>query len=582
MPSPSTVAIRQKAETLEILVEASEIAANYTTDLDELLRALRELVRKVVDYKIFAVLLKSEGEEVLRIRAAVGHQPKLVRNLRVKIGQGLTGSAAKELRTIIVNDVRNDPRYLAAVDGVRSEISVPLVARGKLVGVIDLQSTQVGAFGDYERNMLELIGSRFSLAIDTARLYLAAVRQNRTLTTLSQIAQEFSRILDLEELLQKVSTLIRKKIPYDAFSILLLEKESQLLQHYFGVRFDQRIQWDNMPLGKGLIGAAARQGSPVLAGDTNRDPRYVAMVEGIRSEVAVPLMLRDEVIGVLDLESEQVDAFTSEHVRVLSLLAPQVATAIENARLYGEVVTRRERLSRNLRAARELQKHLLPERSPAVEGLEIAFRNESAAEVSGDLYDFFPFPDKTLGILIGDVSGKGAAAALYGALVSGLLRNLVAEEKSPKALLASANRALLSRKIEARYLTSLYACWNPEKRSLEMANAGQPRPLLYRQGKVEALDVSGIPLGLLEVSSYESYPLTLEPGDAVVLLSDGITEPENSSREQFGEHGLTALVEKHGGRSAEELLSRIFEGVRSFTGSSKLSDDRTVIVVKAT
>jgi len=580
MPTPSIAAVQKKAETLEILVEASEIAASYTTDLNELLEALRELVRKVVDYKIFAVLLKSEGENVLRIRSAVGHQPKLVRNLRVKIGQGITGFAANELRTIIVNDVRNDPRYLASVDGVRSEISVPLVARGKLVGVIDLQSTQVGAFGDYERNMLELIGSRFSLAIDTAGLYRAAVRQNRTLTMLSQIAQEFSHILDLEELLKKVSTLIRRQIPYDAFSILLVEKESQLLKHYFGVRHDQRIQWDNMPIGVGLVGAAAEQASPVLVGDTSRDPRYVAMVDGIRSEVAVPLILRDEVIGVLNLECEQVDAFTNEHVRVLTLLAPQVATAIENARLYGEVVTRQDRLSRNLRAARELQKHLLPARSPDVEGLDIAFRNESAAEVSGDLYDFFPFPDKTLGILIGDVSGKGAAAALYGALVSGLLRNLVLDERSPQALLAAANRALLSRKIEARYLTSLYGRWDPENRSLEMSNAGQPRPLLYRQGEVEALDISGIPLGLLEVSRYESYSLTLGPGDAVVLLSDGITEAENSSRQQFGEHGLTDLVKKHGDSSAADLLSRIFEGVERFTGSSKLDDDRTIVVVK--
>ena len=582
MPSSSIAAVRQKAETLEILVEASEIAATYTTNLDGLLEALRELVRKVVDYKIFAVLLKSEGENVLRIRAAVGHTPKLVRNLRVKIGQGITGTAAKEVRTIIVNDVRNDRRYLASADDVRSEISVPLVARGKLVGVIDLQSTQVGAFGDYERNMLELIGSRFSLAIDTARLYSGAVRQNRTLTMLTQIAQEFSQILDLGELLQKVSTLIRRQIPYDAFSILLLEKESQLLKHYFGVRHDQRIQWDNMPIGVGLVGAAAEQASPVLVGDTNLEPRYVPMVDGIRSEVAVPLMLRDKVVGVLDLECEQVDAFTKEHVRVLTLLAPQIATAIENARLYGEVVTRQDRLSRNLRAARELQKHLLPETSPDVEGLEIAFRNESAAEVSGDLYDFFPFPDKTLGILIGDVSGKGAAAALYGALVSGLLRNLVLEEQSPKALLAAANRTLLSRKIEARYLTSLYARWDPQNRSLEMSNAGQPRPLLYRQGRVEALNISGIPLGLLEVSSYESYPLTLEPGDAVVLLSDGITEAESSSRKQFGEHGLTDLVKKHGDGSAADLLSGIFEGVESFTGSSKLDDDRTVVVVKAT
>ena len=122
MPSSSIAAVRQKAETLEILVEASEIAATYTTNLDGLLEALRELVRKVVDYKIFAVLLKSEGENVLRIRAAVGHTPKLVRNLRVKIGQGITGTAAKEVRTIIVNDVRNDRRYLASADApVRGE-----------------------------------------------------------------------------------------------------------------------------------------------------------------------------------------------------------------------------------------------------------------------------------------------------------------------------------------------------------------------------------------------------------------------------------------------------------------------------
>ena len=208
------------------------------------------------------------------------------------------------------------------------KISVPLVARGKLVGVVDLQSTRLQRWG-LRTQHARADRSRFSLAIDTARLYRAAVRQNRTLTRLSEIAQEFSRILDPEELLQKVSTLIRKQIPYDAFSILLLEKESQLLKHHFGVRFDQRIQWDSMPLGKGLVGAAAQQASPVLVATPAAIRATWAMVEGIRSEVAVPLMLRDEVIGVLDLESEQVDAFTSEHVRVLSLLAPQVATAIE-------------------------------------------------------------------------------------------------------------------------------------------------------------------------------------------------------------------------------------------------------------
>ena len=582
MPAPAPMPARPQADAIEILIEAAEIVAGHSLDLEELLRALRDLVGKVVDYQVFAVLLRTADGNALRIRSSVGYRPEVVRNLRIELGEGITGTAAEQQKTLVVEDVRRDPRYLVTVDGVRSEIAVPLVARGELVGVIDLQSTRLNAFSEHEKNLLELIGSRFSLAIEAARLHRGTLSQNRVLATLSQIAQEFSHILNLDELLSKVSHLVRRQIPYDAFSILLLEKESQILKHYFGVRFDERIQWNNMPVGRGIVGAAARDAQTVLVPDTNRDERYVAMVEGIRSEVAVPLIVKGEVIGVLDLECEHVNAFTREHVRLLALLAPQVAIAIENARLYEQVARNEARLERDLRAARELQQHLLPASPPQVEGLEIAARNDSAMEISGDLYDFFPLDGERLGLLIGDVSGKGAPAALYGALVSGLMRELAADRHAPSKLLLELNRALLSRKIEARYLTALYAEWSPADRTFTLANAGLPRPLLYSQGSVTPVDVSGIPLGLMGVSEYEDLTLRLRPGDTLVFASDGITESEDADREQFGDHQFANVVEKYGEAPPGRLLDAVFEGVNAFSSAARAADDRTVIVVKAT
>ena len=568
-------------ESLAILVEASEIVAGHSLDLDSLLSELVGLIRKVVEYQLVAVLLKS-GESTLRIRFASGYSDDVVRKTRIKIGQGITGAAAQEMRTVIVNDVRHDPRYVETIEGVLSEIAVPLVARGKLVGVIDVQALEPNSFGDNERKLLELIGSRFSLAIDAAQLYRATLRQNRTLRTLSEIAQQFNRILKLDELLSKISGLVRTIIPYDAFSILLLEEGGDVLKHYFGVRYDERIQWATMKLGEGIVGAAALTKQPVLVRDTRRDERYVAAIEGICSEVAVPLMVKDEVIGVIDLESEEVGAFTVEHQRTLTLLAPQVAAAVENARLYEQVERNKVRLERDLTAARTLQQHLLSSADSVFEGVEIAVRNDPATEVTGDLYDFFPFPGDHLGMVIGDVSGKGAAAALYAALAIGLLRNLVRPNRKPADLFKRLNEALLARRIDARYLTALFAEWYPGERRLVMANAGQPRPIVRRNGRVDRVAAEGVPLGLLEGTSYEAVPIELQAGDAVVFVSDGVTETRQASGSEYDETRLIEVVRRHPDASPRELVRAIFNDVNAFSSGAPQEDDRTVIALKIT
>ena len=214
-----------------------------------------------------------------------------------------------------------------------------------------------------------------------------------------------------------------------------------MLRHRFSVRYDQRVHLDNIPLGKGITGAAAEiAGAGAGCSNTGADPRYIASHPDIRSELAVPLMVQDRVVGVLDVESERIGYFTEDHQRTLSLLAPQIASSVENARLYEELGQREQRMDQDLKAARKLQHVLLPREAPEIHGLEIAIRSRPAREISGDVYDFFEQGDEYTLIAFGDVSGKGAAAALYGALVAGLLRILAPRRRSPALLMQVAQR----------------------------------------------------------------------------------------------------------------------------------------------
>src|ERR1700679_474991 len=400
----SKVRFQERAELLDFLLDVSA-ATSETLDLDRILANVAAIVKDVIPYDLFAILLYSERQGGLGIRYSIGHREEVVRNLVIALGEGLTGAAAANRQPVLSGDVRSDPRYLTALDAVQSELAVPMLARGRLVGVIDLQSTRLDA-------------SRVAVSIDNARLYRRVDRQNRTLKTLSHLSQEFSSILDLDELLRKIATTTHSLVAFDAFSILLLDAERKVLRHRFSERYDQRVDLDNIPLGKGLTGAAAESREIVRVADTLADQRYIASHPDIRSEIAVPLIVQDRVVGVMNLESERMGYFTEDHARLLALLAPQIASSVENARLYEEIAQREQWMDRDLKAARNVQLVMLPREAPEIEGLEVAIRLRPAREITGDVYDIFEHSSGETVFLFGDVSGKGAAAALYGAMVS--------------------------------------------------------------------------------------------------------------------------------------------------------------------
>src|ERR1051326_1611695 len=303
----------------------------------------------------------------LRIRFQVGYSKEVAERARVKVGEGVTGIAALRREAILVDDVSTDARYISAVPNVRSELAVPLIVKNRLIGIIDIESPQPAHFTEEHKRLLMLIGSRMAVGIENARLYTRTTRQARTLVLLNEISRELTSILNVDELLKRVGELLSRLIDFQMFSILLVDPAEGKLQHRFSLRFNENIQLKHdIPLGRGIVGYAAQHRTPVLVPDVSKGPRYITLNPETRSELVVPLIYKDKVIGVLDLEHTRRGFFTEDHRRTVSTLAAQVALAIENAQLSEQIALQEKRLERDLALARELQFRLLPPTLPTV------------------------------------------------------------------------------------------------------------------------------------------------------------------------------------------------------------------------
>jgi sigma-B regulation protein RsbU (phosphoserine phosphatase) len=579
-PVEATPHAEVPTETLATLVEISE-KINASLDLDEVLAQAAALVRRLIDYEIFAVLLLDKQANQLYFRFDIGHRREVVESWRVPVGQGITGAAAATRQAILVPDVRNDPRYINVLDPVCSELAVPLLYKGECVGVLDIQSTQFDYFKPEHQAILTLLASRLVGAIENARLFEFTSKQAETLLLLNEVGREASAILDVERLLQRAAELTKRIIDYQIFSIMLYDEADDVFRQRISVKYGQSVrQKFQVPARAGIAGGSVALRQPVIVPDVGADPRYVQCNPETRSELVVPMFHQSRVIGVLDLESPQLNYFTEEHAQALSILGANLAVSLENARLYQQVARGEARMERELQAARRIQGALLPPLPSGDYGLDIAARYISARELGGDLYDFLRYGAHQLGIALGDVSGKGTAAALYGAVAIGILRSLAPRKLQPAAVLRELNQLVCERKIESRFMTLCFATWQANRRRLRIANAGQSQPLLWKSGRCERLKIEGFPLGMFEDATYDEWGVTLAPGDILVLYSDGLVENLNDAGEQFGTNRLARLISENVGLSAAELADRILESTYGFSEGAFAHDDRTLVVVK--
>jgi len=589
-PDTGSASVRPPTDT-ELLSTLFELGREVTSvlDLDELLAKIPQLIARLTRFSAFSVYLLDEKRQELRIAYAIGYPERVLPSLRMRVGYGVVGAAVQEGRPILVNDIRAEPRYRGPLRNMLSQLAVPMRRKGRVIGALNLLNEAEGAFTAQDEALLRQFAAHVAVAIENARLFESERQYVDTLETLAEIGREMSLVLDLDELLTRIASLTKRLIDYRTFGILLLNETTQELEMKLAVSYGKGAESKRLKLGEGLVGWSALHKEPVLVADVSKDPRYVNLVDDARSELVIPMLLKDRCIGVFDLESPELDAFTKEHKELVTLLASQAAVAIDNARLYEEVRRNEERIEKELRFAQRVQMALLPTEPPkTTHGVDVAGRFEPARELGGDIHDFLAPDADTMVVAVGDVSGKGAPAALYGAFAAELVRSrtmrrrFVPDRFSVSGVLQVMNTILHERQLEEYYCTLCYAFFDFKQRVVTISNSGLPYPIHCTGDRCGQIELPGVPLGSFPGVTYDEVTLPLGAGDVFVFCTDGIFEASNEDGQEFGARRLIEVVHSHRGESARDIVDAIFDAVTSFQQAGPHADDMTAVAIKIT
>jgi sigma-B regulation protein RsbU (phosphoserine phosphatase) len=414
------------------------------------------------------------------------------------------------------------------------------------------------------------------------------------LRMLLDITKTISRSLDLDEVLNLVMDTLDSLIPYDAAGIYLVKCSQPLAeweggpdescvfhtQAVRGYEIDD-LQELHLKMGEGLIGHVAVTGKPYVSQEVRHDPRYINARPLTNSEMVAPIISNNEVIGVFDLESDHLNAYSNDDLEVLMLLSSQVAIIIEKVMLHENLIEK-QRLETQLEVARQVQLALLPARDPQIDGFEISAYNFPTEEVSGDYYDWVRIYDDQIGMVIADVSGKGMPAALLMAFLRASLRAATHIGYAPAVSMSKVNYLLWESIERNQFVTAFYGIFDATNRTLAYSNAGHnPALVMEVDGSARFEERGGVPLGMFRDTRYYEYYLTIESGQMLVLYTDGLTEARSATEEEYGRDRLVESVRKCRDLSAREMIDYIHRDLITWTDGQGADDDVTIFIIKA-
>ncbi|MBX3277526.1 MAG: SpoIIE family protein phosphatase [Acidobacteria bacterium] len=565
-------------------------------DLDELIERIARRVSEVINFRFFNLLLVDESRGGLVWKKTIGYPPEEVERHRlIPFDRSIASAAVRAGHSIIVDDLLNDHRNLRVpVEGdqePRSEIAVPLVlvSDRRVVGVLTLESVEPGYFNRDHERLLSVLGNQLAIALEHARLYDELRQRTREMKTLIEIGHEITSILDLDRLLNHIAPLLDRVINYEFLLVGLIdEAREEIVWHVEeGYGVESRARALRMPVCEGIVGRAVRERRTQIVGDVANDPDYYVDQSwrglGQQSEIAVPLIYEERVIGIIALESSRLNAFNEYHARLLESIANHLSIAVVNARLYAEHVERERRLEREILMARDVQRAMIPESPPVLKGFEIAARLEPALNLSGDFYDYVPLSDKRLGLMVGDVSGKGVRAAMGMAASRSLLRSVSRRGHGPSRVLRDANLRLYRDLGKQLLLTLVYGVLEAETRTFQYCNAGHNAPVhIKASGRWRTLRTGGLLMGVFDKQQYKSETVHLERGDLLFFYTDGLVEAHTPAPErlEYGEGRLLDLLLANRHLKAAALLDLVMNDVNAFSAGAHQHDDITVVVVR--
>src|SRR5918992_226567 len=409
-------------------------------------------------------------------------------------------------------------------------------------------------------------------------------KQGDLLALISKVGITLLSSATLNETLEQIVSLVFEAVPADRCLIMMRDEGSEDLRVAVARLRDRVGEVGEIRVSRNVLDEVVIRGKSVLTSDAQHDPRFASgtmVLQGVRAVLAVPLGVSEKVFGIIYADSPIAEGrFTEDHLKVLTTLASVAAIRVENARLM-EARFQQERLERELQLASEIQQRFQPAAPPIVAGYELQGISFPCYEIGGDYYDFIERDDGRLVIALGDVSGKGTAAALLMSSLHAAIHAQSASHNTLSATISAVNRYLADNIPANRFVTLFYAELDPESGALSFLNAGHNPPLIvHSAGTVEQLASGGLPLGIKPDAEYREGRTQLQRGDVLVIYSDGVTEAVSPTGEEFGPTRLYEVVYRNVEASAAGIRDRIESSLTKFAQGTSAADDITLVIVK--
>jgi sigma-B regulation protein RsbU (phosphoserine phosphatase) len=571
-------------QSLEFLVETSKIL-NSTLDVRALVGLVYDLIVTAVGCETCSLGRLGEKGEKIEVLLAFGKSGAEVAGLTVEKTNGVMGRVVRTGKPVLLNDIGDLAAHSDALDAAfnlnkRNSLAVPLMRGKDIIGALEAINKEGGDFTAKDLEMLSALSEQIAIALDNARLYGRVTREIKERELLYEVGKRISSSLDLNEVLNLILDCLGEVVAYDAGGIYLVDPEALEIMILTARGYDPGMEEKvELKFGDGIVGWVARKVEPVIVGDVSGDSRYLNARDETRSEIVVPLMVGERIVGVINLESNRAGAFSSDDLYLIQTFGSQAAISIERAKLHADLLEKR-RLEHEVELARRIQKSFLPATLPEIPGFELSAINLPSEEVSGDYYDVIPISEGQWGLVIADVFGKGIPASL---VMASFRASLLAEIRNNYAIatiLSKVNRLMWESVEPERCVTAFYGVLDVGARVFTCSNAGHLYPTVISADGVTRLTRGGMLLGVLRDARYEQERVRLRTGDLLLLFTDGLTEAENSQGEAFGEDRLITLAKSLIDRPCDDVVKRVHEGIRDFS-DGKLMDDFTLLALKA-
>jgi sigma-B regulation protein RsbU (phosphoserine phosphatase) len=568
----------------KLLLEAAR-TFNSTLEYEELNEIVLRLVAAAVESEAAMIYRSDPGRRELRTRFMKCDKCEML-TIDREPRQGVVGWVMENCEPAIINDAASDPRIdpeLARMVGVtpRSLLALPLIGRGKLIGVVEAINKIEGEFTEADLDILRGLNNQIAVAIDNAHLYREAKREALAKHLLYETGKKLSESLALTEVLAAIMDSLKQLVSFEAGGVYLCDETGVDLDAIYSVGYEGVDESAlHVKCDEGLVGAATTSGEAIIVSDVSADDRFIRCFDETQSEIVVPIKIDNRVIGVINLESHELDAFGQSDLSQIAAFASQAAISIERGKLH-EANMEAKQLEVQLQVARETQRTFLPKHDPDIPGYDITGHNTPSGQVGGDYYDFITIVGSHLGIPIADVSGKGMPAAL---VMASFRASLIAEIRNNYSIRTIGEKvnSLLCESLEpGTYVTGVYGVLDSNNHIFTFSNFGHNPPILLRQdGTVELLHEGGLVLGVSRQAIFEERALVIQPGDIVVMYTDGVTEVFDETGREFGSDGLTEVTAANRTRPSVEIANAIRKAVAAHASAGQVFDDLTLVVIK--